>query len=249
MKDSDLHRLLKYDQSSEFNHHQNYFCRLPTTLLYPHVTRTDIEAYIETIEREYLTPLDLQTWQHMKLFLLEPEWLQSSEQRKLRLRFYAQFSSNQQFVHNIIEQYSHLSLFSENIEKQESLFFTVCGLLQIAEQTKQLHHTIVQFKNTLIQEIKSKPTDWTAFIKGADWLFEELQQESGLLINFLQQVSMLSLPFKEPTDMVQQSMNMWVDSASEEGLQSTDKNLNRINDMLKNVLNDITASKKPTNKT
>ena len=82
MKDSDLHRLLKYDQSSEHTPHQDYFCRLPTTLLYPQVTRTDIEAYIETIEREYLTPLDLHTWQQLQLFLLEPEWLQSSAPTK-----------------------------------------------------------------------------------------------------------------------------------------------------------------------
>ena len=249
MKNSDLHRLLKYDQSSEHTSHQDYFCRLPTTLLYPQVTAADLEAYIETMVREYITPIDLQTWQHMQLFLLEPEWLQSSARRKLRIRFYEQLQSNPQFVHNIIEQYSHLSLFSESTEKQETLFFTVCGLLQIAEQNKQLQHTIVQFKNGLLQHIKATPTDWIAFIKGADWLLEELQQDSGILINFLQQVAIVALPIKEPTDMVQQAMTMWVESASNETLQSTDKNLNRINDMLQGVLNDIAAGKRPTNNT
>ena len=249
MKNSDLHRLLKYAQSSERTSHQDYFCRLPTTLLYPQVTRTDLEAYVETIEREYITPLDLQTWQHIQLFLLEPEWLQSSARRKLRMRFYEHLQSNQHFILNILEQYSLLSLFSENTEKQEALFFTVCGLLQIAEQTKELQHTIVQFKNTLLQDIKSNATDWAAFIKGADWLLEELQQDSGILVSFLQQVSMIPLPIKEPTDMIQQAMNMWVESTSNEMLQSTDRNLNRINNMLKDVLDDIAAGKRPTNKT
>lgn len=249
MKNSDLHRLLTYDQSSEHTSQRNYFCRLPTTLLYPQVTRTDIEAYLETIAREYITPLDLQTWQHMRLFLLEPEWLQSSTRRKLRIRFYEQLQSNPQFVCNIIEQYSNLSLFCENAEKQEALFFTVCGLLQIAEHTKQLQHSILQFKNGLLQEIKVKPTDWTAFIKGTDWLLEELQQDSGMLVNFLQQVSIISLPMHEPTDMVQQAMTMWVESASNDTLQSVDRNLNHINDMLKEVLNDIASGKRPTNKT
>ena len=249
MKNSDLHRLLKYAQSSEHASHQDYFCRLPTTLLYPQVTRTDLEAYVETIEREYITPLDLQTWQHIQLFLLEPEWLQSSARRKLRIRFYEQLQNNQHFVLNILEQYSLLSLFSENMEKQEALFFTICGLLQIAEQTKELQHTIVQFKNTLLQDIKSNVADWAAFIKGADWLLEELQQDSGILVSFLQQVSMIPLPIKEPTDMIQQAMNMWVESTSNEMLQSTDRNLNRINNMLKDVLDDIAAGKRPTNKT
>ena len=127
MKKSDLHRS-KYAQSSEHTSHQDYFCRLPTTLLYPQVTRTDLEAYVETIEREYITPLDLQTWQHVQLFLLEPEWLQSSARRKLRIRFYEQLQNNQHFVLNILEQYSLLSLFSENTEKQEALFFTVYNI-------------------------------------------------------------------------------------------------------------------------
>ena len=249
MKNSDLHRLLTYDQSSEHTSQRNYFCRLPTTLLYPQVTRTDIEAYLETIARDYITPLDLQTWQHIQLFLLEPEWLQSSSRRKLRIRFYEQLQSNQQFVHNIIEQYGNLSLFCENTEKQEALFFTVCGLLQIAEQSKQLQHTILQFKNSLLQEIKTTPTDWSAFIKGTDWLLEELQQDSGILINFLQQVSIIALPINEPTDMVQQAMTMWVESASNETLQSMERNLNHINDMLKEVLDDITSGKRPANKT
>ena len=78
---------------------------------------------------------------------------------------------------------------------------------------------------------------------------EELQQESGILVSFLEQVSIISLPIKEPTDMVQQAMSMWVESASNETLQSTDKNLNRINDMLKDVLDDIAAGKRPINET
>ena len=68
------------------------------------------------------------------------------------------------------------------------------------------------------------------------------------MVNFLEQVSIISLPFKEPSDMVQQAMSMWVESASNETLQSTDKNLNRINDMLKDVLDDIAAGKRPINK-
>ena len=104
------------------------FCRLPTTLLYPEVTRSGVDAYLETIERKYITPLDLQTWQQLQLFLLEPEWLQSSTRRKLRTRFYQHLQENEGFIHNIIQQYGHIELFSQNIDKQDSLFFTVCAL-------------------------------------------------------------------------------------------------------------------------
>ena len=249
MKNSDIHRLLTYDQSSTTISNQNYFCQLPATLLYPQVTRADLDAYLETIGREYITPLDLQTWQHMQLFLLEPEWLQGSTRRKLRARFYDVLRDNHHFIHNIIDQYSNISLFSECVEKQEALFFTVCGLLNVAEQTQQIQHSILQYKNSLLQEIKASPIDWVSFIKGADWLLEELQQDSGLLITFLQQVSVIPLPMKEPTDMVQEAMAMWVESASNDTLKSADQNLNRINDMLRDILSDIADGKRPTNKT
>ena len=155
---------------------------------------------------------------------------------------------NQHFVLNILDQYSHLSLFSESSEKQEALFFTICGLLQIADQTNSLLHTIVQFKNTLLQNIKSTPTDWTPFIRGACWLHEELQQDSGMLISFLQQVSMISLPNKARTDTVQQAMTIWAESASNEMVQITSKELNRIHTMLKDAVDDIPTEKGPRDK-
>ena len=95
MKSSDLHRLLTYDQSNETTPYQSYLCRLPTTLLYPEVTQAGVDAYLETIEREYITPLDLQTWQQLQLFLLEPEWLAEQCTKKLRTRLYTHLQSNE----------------------------------------------------------------------------------------------------------------------------------------------------------
>ena len=36
--------------------------------------------------------------------------------------------------------------------------------------------------------------------------------------------------------MIQQAMAVWADSASTDTLQSADRNLNRINDMLKDII-------------
>ena len=167
------------------HHIASYLCRLPTTLLYPEVTRSGVDAYLETIEREYITPLDLQTWQQLQLFLLEPEWLQSSTRRKLRTRFYQHLQENEAFIHNIIEQYEHIQLFSESIDKQDALFFTVCALLNISDKVPSAQHAILQYKNGLLQNIKDNPTDWTAFIKGADWLLEEPSTRFYYTVQFL----------------------------------------------------------------
>ena len=248
MKSSDLHRLLTYDQSNDTTPYQNYLGRLPTTLLYPEVTQSGVDAYLETIEREYITPLDLQTWQQIQLFLLEPEWLQSGARKKLRTRLYAHLQNNEHFVYNIIEQFSDITLFSDNVEKQDALFFTVCSLLNASEKIHALQHTILQYKNSLLQNIKDDPATWTAFIKGADWLLEELQQDSGVLRNFLEQVSLIKIPTKKPANMIQQAMAVWADSASPDTLQSTDRNLNRISDMLKDIISDIESGKRSTNR-
>ena len=248
MKSSDLHRLLTYDQSNETTLYCSYLGRLPTTLLYPEVTPAGVDAYLETIEREYITPLDLQTWQQLQLFLLEPKWLQNSVRRKLRTRLYRHLEERELFIHNIIRQYSDISSFSESVEKQDSLFFTVCALLNISEQIPGMHNTILQYKNGLLQSIKDNPTNWTAFIKGADWLLEELQQSSGALYSFLEQVSVIKLPTKKPANMIQQAMAVWAKSTPNDTLQAADKNLNRINDMLKEVLSDIDSGKRSTNR-
>ena len=248
MKSSDLHRLLTYDQSNETTPYRSYLGRLPTTLLYPEVTPAGIDAYLETIEREYITPLDLQTWQQLQLFLLEPEWLQNSMRRKLRTRLYQRLQEKELFIHNIIQQYSDVSLFSESVEKQDALFFTVCALLNISEHLPGMQNTILQYKNGLLQSIKDNPTNWTAFIKGADWLLEELQQNSGALCGFLEQVSVVKLPTKKPANMIQQAMSVWAESTATDTLQAADKKLNRINDMLKDVLSEIDSGKRSTNK-
>jgi hypothetical protein len=247
MKNSDIHRLLTYDQTSDASTPKDYLSRLPTTLLYPKLTKAGVDAYIETIERAYITPLDLQTWQQLQLFLLEPEWLQSSSHRKLRSIVYERLKKNTCFIKNIIEQYSEISSFGDSCQKQEALLFTVASVINISENIPSMCNEILQYKNGVLQTIKENPDIWSKFIQGSDWLIEELQAESGILFNFLQQVAMIKSTTNkstEPTDIIQQAMDMWASNASNQDLQRANQNINRINDILKDVLGDIKSGKR-----
>lgn len=245
MNNSDIHRLLTYDQTNETDSRPSYFANLPTTLRYPSTKQANLEAYIETVERAYITPLDLLTWQQLQLFLLEPEWLQNGTRRTLRGKFYEKLAHNTHFVSNIIDQYSDIALFSESTDKQEFLFFTLCALVNISEKVSNIQHEILQYKNTVLLQIKEHPSEWEAFIKGADWLLEELQTDHGTLNSFLEQVAVIKPPIQQPETMIRQAMSMWVEQSDTSTLQKMDRNLNRVNDMLKDILSDVTAEKSP----
>ena len=246
MNNSDIHRLLMYDQTNDTDLRPSYFADIPTTLRYPSAQQANLEAYIETIERAFITPLDLLTWQQLQLFLIEPEWLQTGTRRTLRRKFYDALSKNTHFVNNIIDQYSNVTLFVESSEKQEFLFFTICALVNISEKVSAVQHDILQYKNTILLQIKDNPYKWEAFIKGSDWLLEELQTDEGSLNSFLEQVSLIKPPIQHPESMIRQAMSMWVEQAETSTLQEMDRNLNRVNDMLKGIVSNVTAKNQPT---
>ena len=248
MNNSDIHRLLTYDQTNDTEPRPSYFANIPTTLRYPLAKRAHLDAYIETIERAYVTPLDLLTWQQLQLFLIEPEWLQNGTRRALRGKFYEELEKNPHFVGNIIDQYSNITLFSESTEKQEFLFFTICALLNISDHVSAVQHGVLQYKNTILLQMKEDPSQWDAFIKGADWLLEELQVDRGTLYSFLEQVAVIKTPIPQPENMIRQAMSMWVEQSDISALQEMDRNLNRVNDMLKDILSDVAAGKRPTKK-
>jgi hypothetical protein len=175
---------------------------------------------------------------------MEPSWLQDNKRKTIQLRVFEQLKQNPTFVANILEQYSNISLFSDTISKQESLFFTLCALIRIATNISG-QHSIVQYKNRFLDCIQQSPTKWTPLIKGADWLIDELQEDSGPLFEFLNQVALTITDVKPPVDIVQQAMEQWMEQDSSVSLHTLDKSLNNLNSLFQDTFKNL-ENKKPT---
>ena len=244
MKKSNISRLVLYDQANRSHTSMSYFDRLPTTLYYPAATYQHLVIFLETIQREHITPIDIQTWQTLQLFLVEPSWLQDKKRKAIQLSVLEHIEKHPTFVANILQQYHNISIFSDTISKQESLFFTLCALIRIATNTSG-QHSIVQYKNRFLDCIQQSPNKWTPLIKGADWLINELQEDSGPLFEFLNQLALTITKSKPPADIVQQAMEQWIEKESSASLHTLDKSLDNLNSLFQDTFKNL-ENKKPT---
>ena len=233
---------MMYDQANRSYTSMSYLDRLPTTLYYPTATSQHLVIFLETIQREHITPIDIQTWQTLQLFLMEPSWLQDKKQKSLRLSVFAHLEKHPIFIDNLLQQYNNIHLFSDTVSKQEALLFTTCALIRIAINVSG-QHSIVRYKNRLLYCIQQNPNSWQSLIKGADWLIDELQEDSGTLFEFLNQLALTVTDAKQPVDLIQQAMDLWVEHESSESLHTLDKSLDNLNTMLQDTIEDLEANK------
>ena len=243
MKKSNISRLVMYDQANRSHTSMSYLDRLPTTLYYPAATSQHLVIFLETLQRKHITPIDIQTWQTLQLFLMEPSWLQDKKRKALRLNIFEHLEKHPAFIANLLQQYNNIHLFSGSVSKQESLLFTSCALIRIASNVSRQQHSIVRYKNRLLDCIQQNPNSWNPLIKGADWLIDELQEDSGSLFEFLNQLALTITETKPPVDLIQQAMELWVEDQAPESLHTLDKKLDNINGMIEDVFNDIEFKK------
>ncbi len=240
MKPQDIQRLISYDQGS-LETNNSYLERIPTTLRYPNITKATLASFTESIQRSILTPIDLKTWEHIALFLIEPDWLQSGSRKQLRNELVGTLNDHPKFLLNILEQYRNVDAFHEQIYTQEKMLFTTTACIRLVKDcpdSPEVKHAMIQHKNTLLNAIQSDPTTWSATIKGADWLIEEIQEEEGDLFVYLNEISLVKIP-QQPIDVVQQAMDMWFEDKSLDEVHEIRQNMTQFTEILKDVISDI----------
>ncbi len=239
MKPQDIQRLISYDQGS-LETTSSYLEKIPTTLRYPNVTKATLANFTESIQRSILTPLDLKTWEHISLFLIEPDWLQNRDRQQLRNDLVTTLNEHPQFLLNILEQYRNVEAFHEQIYTQEKLLFTTTAFIRLIDvnDCPELKHAIVQHKNALLNAIQSKPKKWSAFIKGADWLIEEIQEEDGNVFVYLNEIALVKID-QPPADTIDQAINMFFEDKSLDEIHQIHQKMNQFTEILKDVISDI----------
>jgi hypothetical protein len=261
MKHSEISNLLRYDHVESNKTNTWYFDKLPTTLQFPSLTKNDLNIFSETIQREILVPLDTCTWDRMRLCLLEPAWLQNAQRQKIQRALFENLITHPTFLENIITQYQNRDIEDyTSLEDQETLFFTISALVSVLEyistkqdgheQTRALQNTITQYKNNILECIRQKSTEWKLFIRGADWLKEELQEDDGILINFLNSIALT--PIDSPKqdkeiDLLQETMDNFIDRQDIATVHELNQQINEFKDMLDGIfstLNNTTARDK-----
>jgi hypothetical protein len=263
MKHSEISNLLRYDHVERNKTNTWYFDKLPTTLQFPSLTQNDLSIFSETIQRENLVPLDTCTWDRMRLCLLEPAWLQNAQRQKIQRSLLDNLIAHPTFIKNIIAQYQNRDIEDyTSLEDQEMLFFTISALVSVLEyistekdgqrneHTTTLQNTITQYKNNILECIRQRSKEWESFIRGADWLKEELQEDDGILINFLNSIALT--PIDSPKqdkeiDLLQETMDNFIDRQDIATVHELNQQINEFKDMLDGIfstLNNTTARDK-----
>jgi len=256
MKHSEISNLLRYDHVEHNKTNTWYFDKLPTTLQFPSLTKNDLNIFSETIQRDSLVPLDTCTWDRMRLCLLEPAWLQNAERQKIQRSLFENLITHPTFLENIITQYQNRDIEEyTSLEDQETLFFTISALVSVLEyistkqdgheHTRALQNTITQYKNNILECIRhrQRSKEWEPFIRGADWLKEELQEDDGILVNFLNNIAITPIHSSKhdnkEIDLLQATMDNFIDRQPMETAHQLNQQMNAFKDMLDGIFNNL----------
>lgn len=235
-----LQQLLSYDQPSNIQSVDCYLLNIPSTIRYPDPTDTDVDSIVDTIQRNTFDTVDQIAWQHIRLLLLEPTWLQSPQRVKHRQLILSALKENPAFIQNILAHYEFISLFQQTPFHQESLLLTATALQTLLDQTNsEIHIAILEWSKSIIHQIISSPNEWTLFIEGADWMMDELQLEEGLLYDFLHDITLAQVNPDAPETAIEASIAHWIQQQKDTDLQALRDSLSQNEHSIRSLFENI----------
>jgi hypothetical protein len=154
-------------------------CKDPTsyhmTLMYPdYLSKSDVLACIDRLEKKFC----LQDWYHVCLYVMKPEWL-CNYKGKVEQRSVIQKLFKSVQVFQVVEK----------AFKQDWYGIPVC-----THQLWYLLCTLVVFKKLEVQSMLFPMLEdctrpyinvYGPLLEGSDWLLDELQEEEGLVYDYL----------------------------------------------------------------
>ena len=235
-----LQQLLSYDQPSNIQSVDCYLLNIPSTIRYPDPSESDVASIIDTIQRNTFDSVDQIAWQHIRLLLLEPTWLQSPQRVQYRHLIHTTLKENPTFIQHILTHYEFISLFQHTPFHQESLLLTATALQTLLDEVSvEIHTAILQWSQAIIHHIINSPNEWKLFIDGADWMMDELQLEDGDLYDFLHDITLAETTPNTPETAIESSIAHWIQQQKDTDIQalrdSLSQNEQRIQSLFENI--------------
>lgn len=235
-----LQQLLSYDQPSNIQSVDCYLLNIPSTIRYPDPSTTDVASIIDTIQRNTFDAIDQIAWQHIRLILLEPSWLQSPQRVKSRQLIHATLKGNPTFIRSVLAHYEFVSLFQQTPFHQESLLLTATALQTLMGQINpEINASILEWSKSIIRQVIQSPNEWKLFIEGADWLMDELQLEEGLLYDFLHDITLAQTDPNAPDTAIEASIAHWIQQQKDSDIQALRDSLSRNEQSIQTLFENI----------
>lgn len=199
-----------------------------------------MESILDTIQSDAFTAVDQIAWQHIRLLLLEPSWLQSPKRQQQQQAVVTAMVQHPKFTQLILDHYQFVSLFQQTPFHQEALLLTsaalqmMVGVLDAADTQR-----ITTWSRTIIQKIIASPNEWTLFVNGADWLMDELQLEEGILYDFLHDITLAQTRPNAPQTAIESSIAHWIQQQKDSDIQALQASLARNDQRIQSLFENI----------
>ena len=221
-----LQQLLSYDQPSNIQSVDCYLLNIPSTLRYPTPSDSDVESIIDTIQRDTFIAIDQIAWQHIRLLLLEPHWLQTPAKRTQIQSIASAIFTHPNFVQRILAHYKFVSIYKQTPFHQECLLLTASALQQlISNMGSDIDDSIFNWSKSIIDCVVQSPNEWSLLINGADWLIDELQLEVGFLFDFLHDLTLAKTT--TPQSALESTISKWTQQQQTKDIQAIHNSLSQ----------------------